>query len=141
MPSSGPGGAYSIQNFPSLPGALPGSGDLESLLAAHGGFDPVLAGGRFPSLAFGKSLELLDGGYERTMKENGSGSGGGSGGGLQRRQSGLDNMQSIEHALTDSQRPQSVHDAIDAAVAAVGQQENNVDQGLMRSGLAGTKRK
>lgn len=137
MPSSGPGGAYSIQNFPSLPGGgtLPGSGDLESLLAAHGGLDPVLAGGRFPSLAFGKSLELFDGGYG-TTKENGGG-----GGALQRRQSGLDNMQSIEHALTDSQRPQSVHDAIDAAVAAVGHQEGDADQGFQRSGLAGTKRK
>jgi hypothetical protein len=121
---------FSIQNFPSLPaGNLPdGSGDLESLLAAHGGGDPVITGGRFPSLAFGKSLELMDGTSLAAAgrRENG--------GGIVRNQSGLESMQSIEDALADSQQnTQSVHDAIDAAVAAV-------NRTSMRQTLAGSKR-
>ena len=64
-----------------------------------------------------------------------AGNGGGAGvGSMQRKHSGLESMQSIEHALADSQRPQSVHDAMDAAVAAH-QQRNSY------SSLAGNKRK
>jgi Calmodulin binding protein-like len=144
---------FGLQNFPSLPGGglLPGSGDLEALLAHAGGIDAA----RFPSLTFGKSIELLDG----DLAPIGGGGGGGikteqgrgdgrtlrSGnntsppGGMQRKQSGLECMQSIEHALSDvaphqPARPQSVHEAMDAAVEAMRAQQKS-------NGLAGNKRK
>lgn len=135
----------SLQNFPSLPGAgmLPGSGDLEALLAHAGGGDPAntFYTARFPSLALAKSLDLHDGDKTAAMSppitggrghEGSGGAGGGGMNGMQRKHSGLESMQSIEHALADSQRPQSVHDAMDAAVAAIHQQ---------RGSLAGNKRK
>ena len=140
---------FSLQNFPSLPGAgmLPGSGDLEALLA-HAGGDPTntFPAARFPSLALAKSIDLHDtdkrGAGSPPMtggRAQGGGAAAGNGGGagvgsMQRKHSGLESMQSIEHALADSQRPQSVHDAMDAAVAAH-QQRNSY------SSLAGNKRK
>lgn len=124
---------FSMQGFPSLPAAgLPGSGDLEQLLAQHGGDPLILGSGRFPSLALGKfgSVDVPGGG--NAAKENVQGeaargnnpsSGGGTGLGgatsLQRRHSGLESMQSIEVALADVQRPPNMHDAIDAAVREV----------------------
>lgn len=133
---------FSLQNFPSLPGAgmLPGSGDLEALLAHAGGGDPAntFSAARFPSLALAKSLDLHDGDKPAAMSppitggRDQQGGGGGGMNGMQRKHSGLESMQSIEHALADAQRPQSVHDAMDAAVAAMHQQRNS---------LAGNKRK
>ncbi|KAH7619140.1 hypothetical protein Ndes2526B_g06092 [Nannochloris sp. 'desiccata'] len=147
---------FGLQNFPSLPGGglLPGSGDLEALLAQAGGIDAA----RFPSLTFGKSIELLDGDLAAQIKSDpgvdgrnirsnnpggpgaagAPGAAGGRGTSMQRKQSGLESMQSIEHALSDvaphqPARPQSVHEAMDAAVEAM--------QAQQRNGLAGNKRK
>jgi hypothetical protein len=135
---------FGLQNFPSLPGGglLPGSGDLEALLAQAGGIDAA----RFPSLTFGKSIELLDGDFATGIKAEQGGTRNNNPGGmsppygagsLQRKTSGLESMQSIEHALSDvvphqPARPQSVHEAMDAAVEAMQQQRN---------GLSGNKRK
>lgn len=148
-------------------GQLPGSGDLEQLLAQHGG-DLAMAG-RLPSFALGPEMHA-----EAAAAAGGPGSAGGvapgpggrtpsaqappgstfqsvppqqqtqalparpgSGGGtMQRRNSGLESMQSIEHALADTQRRaaaaaanggggsgggagNSMHDAMDAALRAV----------------------
>ena len=107
---------FGLQNFPSMPlggGILPGSGDLEVLLAQAGAGDASFLAS-FPSLLSGKSLEMLDGG-----------GGGGrpgmnpSGGahGMERKQSALESMQSIEEALPlASGRPQSAQEAMDAAI-------------------------
>ena len=137
---------FSMQGFPSLPGAshLPGSGDLEALLAAHGGGggDSLTApSGRFPSLALNK-FGSVDVPGPMPGRENGQGRGGGGhaeppsggnpgAGSFGRKSSGLESMQSIEHALADVQRPTTVHEAIEAAVAEVNRSQ----------GLAGSKRK
>lgn len=143
---------FGLQNFPSLPGGglISASGDLEALLAQAGGIDAA----RFPSLTFGKSIQLLDGDLagqikseqgmdDRNLRSNNPGTNangalGGPAGSMQRKQSALETMQSIEHALSDVAphriaRPQSVHEAMDAAVEAM--------QAQQRSGLAGNKRK
>ncbi len=136
---------FGLQNFPSLPGGglLPGSGDLEALLAQAGGIDAAC----FPSLTFGKSIELYDAELAAQIKNelprggnNNPDNSPGGAGNMQRKQSGLECMQSIEHALSDvvprqPTRPQSVHEAMDAAVEEMQAQQQRAN------GLAGHKRK
>lgn len=113
---------------------LPGSGDLEHLLLQHGS-DFTLAGGRLPSFALGKFGSLEPAGDARVQ---GTGSTPrGPSVKAERNNSGLESMQSIEHALADTQRTGSagcahaMHAAMDAAVREVAPQQQ----------LAGSKRK
>jgi len=115
-------------------GHLPGSGDLEHLLMQHGS-DFAMAGGRLPSFALGKfgSLEPFDARGDGRVQ----GQGGAPAVKTERKNSGLESMQSIEHALADTQRAsssgcaQAMHAAMDAAVREVAPQQQ----------LVGSKRK
>ena len=88
------------------------------------------------------------GGGGRSISEGASG-GNSNGGSMQRKNSGLESMQSIEHALAGTQREHGVvidvHSAMDAAMDAIRQQQEQQQQQQQqqqaRSTLIGTKRK
>lgn len=116
----------SLGGFPSVPNSML-SGELEQLLAQHGGADALFAGAaRAPSLgAIGKleSLDLPDPGAAR-------GGGGQPPGARARRTSSLDNMASIERALAGVGAPPQGPQAVMEAAA----------QEYVRQQLSGVKR-
>lgn len=139
-----------LQGFPSIPaagmlGGMLESGDLEHLLAQPQHTDALIPGGRLPSLNFGtvNSLELPEVPALNTgLKPGSAGSGGRRVEGsnvLQRRNSGLESMESIEQALAGvrtvkgekEQQSNDFHAAMDAAA-----QEHRMQQQL-----SGSKRK
>ena len=125
-------------------------------MAQHGGDPAIGGGGRLPSFALNMDIPEA---AARALSKGTSGSGPAAAApeapeaaaALQRRNSGLQSMQSIEHALADTQRGRdhgspagappgsngggagAMHDAMDAAVRAV--QDNTTPT------LSGSKRK
>uniref|UniRef100_A0A1D1ZYM3 CSE family protein n=1 Tax=Auxenochlorella protothecoides TaxID=3075 RepID=A0A1D1ZYM3_AUXPR len=134
----------SLGQFPSIPNGMM-SGELEQLLAQHGGGDALFGSGRAPSLGGMSKLESLDlpdhpgsssvatTAADRVGASLSSASRGGmppkAGVHATRRNSGLENMTSIEQALADVNGQSGAHAVMEAAA-----------QEFVRQQLTGHKR-